>query len=291
MNCYYPKSILQQKEIKIIKEKVKSISKEKNIVNPIIKDDIFRILETVSKVLYYPIKDDIRAFYMKINKSKFNDNIIFINTSMTYEKQVFAAAYEFAHIMLISKNHKEDLNGQILLNYSDNKALDINTIEAISNRFAAEFLVRDDILEIELKNMGMEQLDSITLEGIVKLMDLFLFPYKAMIKRLYEIGKLSRKKYEELTLIKSSGNDSSVIEFEKRLGLCSRNNEITKVKKFSNFIDLAINSYDNTISTYDKLEYLLKLFDLKPSSFNIKKKYPQYLTREELEMRKLLYEE
>ncbi|MDP4177326.1 MAG: ImmA/IrrE family metallo-endopeptidase [Bacillota bacterium] len=306
MNCIYDKNDTNENFKSFIKIKIDDLYTKKKINIPIIKDEIFNILETVSKVLYYPIKDDISAFHLKTNKSGFEHNIVFINTNLPYEKQVFAAAYEFAYIIILSENNRlscmkntdTKFTNDKTLNKALDKALDTNSkildahdLELICTQFAGEFLVRDDILEEELIKMGISKADKISLENIVRLMNLFILPYKIILKRLYEENKISKQKYSELSLIKSCGNDSPIFQIQKRLGLCSKNNEISKIKSFSNFIDLAIKSYSASLKDYEDLEYSLKLFDLKPSNFNIKKTESQCLTINELEIQHLLFEE
>jgi len=262
--------------------------KEKNIINLIIKDDIFRLLENECKVLYYPIEDDVCAFYMRIETESGLEKFVFINTSMPYEKQIFAAAHELSHIWGISEDRQEVLYDSSMDGYIDTQKQYANTCkektELIANRFAAELLVVENILENELKRDKIKHSDDINIDIIIRLMDLFLVPYKTIIKRLYEIGKLSSNKYDELLEIPAHLEDSPIIQHQKRLGLCHRNNTVTKEKKFSNFLDIATKLYDKEVRTFTKLEYLLKIFDIKPQELGVSKRVMNYITDEELEV-------
>ncbi|APM39169.1 ImmA/IrrE family metallo-endopeptidase [Clostridium kluyveri] len=280
MNSNYLKKILLENDIKSIKSKINILIEENHIINPIIKDDMFKLLESVGKVLYYPIKDNVCAFYIKIDNNHFKENIIFINTFMPYEIQIFAAAHEFAHIIGIAGDHEELLVEDKIFNYVFDSVENIDKNELLANYFASELLVKDIILESQLLKMKINKLDSITIEDIIRLMDIFLFPYKPMVLKLYCISKISYEKYKELININCN---NSIFQLQNRLGLCSRNNELTRIKSFSNFIDLAINSYEMTVRTYDKLKYVLKLFDLTPEKLGVKKKLPKHLSKEGLE--------
>ncbi|MFL0195209.1 ImmA/IrrE family metallo-endopeptidase [Clostridium sp. WILCCON 0269] len=280
MNSDYLKKALLENDIKSIKSKINILEKENHVINPIIKDDMFKLLESVGKVLYYPIKDNVCAFYINIDNNHFKENIIFINTCMPYEKQIFAAAHEFAHIIGIAGDQEELLAEDKIFNYIFDSIEYTNKNEVLANYFASELLVKDTILESQLLKMKVTKLDSITVEDIIRLMDIFLFPYKPMVLKLYCIGKISYEKYKELINISCN---NSIFQLQNRLGLCSRNNEMTRIKSFSNFIDLAINSYEMTVRTYDKLKYVLKLFDLTPEKLGVKKKSPKYLSEDELE--------
>lgn len=272
MNLSYQKNSIQKSDINKFRSKINYILNEKNIFNKIIKDDIFLLLESVSKVLYYPIKDSVSSFFMKIN----GYNLVFINTHMPYENQLFSAAHELSHIISISKNREEVLVWKDLYKYFNCTLDNLDRDELISNRFASELLVNNEILENMLIQMEMNDFDAVTPEIIVRLTDLFVFPYEAMVLKLYELNKISRKKYLEFISLSNSSSSNQIFQLEKRLGLCSRNNELTNTKKFSDFIDLAINSYKFTVRTYDKLAYNLSLFDLNPQNMNVKRKRPSY---------------
>lgn len=289
MNFYNQKNILHEDDISSIKNKISQIVEKRNIKELIIKDYIFTILESVCKVLYYPIEDKVYSFYMKIDDTISNERFVFINTNAPYEKQVFAAAHELAHILNVAKDREEVLTSDLF--YPTNINLDeIELDEIIADRFTSEFLVPNDILEEELKIMGMDKLDSITLEGIVKLMDKFLFPYKQFVIRLHDLQKLSNIKFEELLSFDTYRENNPIVKLQQSMGLCLKNNEVTKTKKFADFIDLTIESYNKTVRTYDKLEYLLKIFDLKPTNLNVKKKKPNYLSEKEFELQRIFEE-
>ncbi|MDD4096683.1 MAG: hypothetical protein PHP22_10650, partial [Oscillospiraceae bacterium] len=63
-----------------------------------------------------------------------------------------------------------------------------------------------------------------------------------------------------------------------------RNNEITKTKKFANFIDLAIQDYRKERITFSKMKQLMSIFGMTPEEMGISEEEdPQYFSSEELE--------
>lgn len=286
MNFNYPKGIIDTNTTQSVNDTISHIIKQKSIVNPIIKDDIFTILEAFCKVIYYPIEDSVSSFFIKFNENEFNDSVVFINTNTSYEKQVFAAAYELAYVTGVIKDNQNILSVNDLFSSQHYVSSDSNHSRLTAIYFASQLLVPDNILEKYLIDMKMKDTDCITVEGILKLMDLFLFPYEPMIMKLYINGNLSKTEYEHFLSLNSI-SDNSIFQFQKRFGLCSKNNNLIRTKKFSNFIDLAIKSYKITVRTYDKLECLLKLFDLTPELVGVKKKINQYTTEKELELQRV----
>lgn len=270
---------LDKLELDIIREKIKYLKSSYNLCE-VIRDDIFRILEDICTVLYYPVKDNIHAFSRLPDKFPNGKIVVFVNTNLTYEKQIFTAAYELAHVLIIKDRPEKFINKKTKGTLTKH---DEESLHYAANVFASELLVDTDVLKKRLDLMGINKIDTLTHDHIVKLMDFFIFPYKSMLKRLYMIDFLSKEKFEELMLINPYTSNNPIFQLQNRLGLCSKNNIVTKLKKFSNFIDITIKAYEKKIISYDKLEHIFRLFDLKPSNFNIKLKPLSYLTREELE--------
>lgn len=285
MNLFNQKNILPDNHIQAIKNDIKKLKEDININDPIPKDYILTLLSNVSKVLYYPIEDNVCSFYVKKNINSQTVNFVFINTNIPYEKQIYAAAHELAHILDVAKCTQDILTYDSFYFEPTDSKIELN--DKIAERFASEFLVSDDILEMELKKIGMNELDSITLEGIIILMDKFIFPYKKLVIKLYTLHKLSNIKFKNLFFL----DNQELLKTQHALNLCQENNKVTKDKKFADFMNLTIQSYYKTIRTYDKLEYLLKLFDLDPERLNVKKKHTNYLSEKEFELQRIFEEE
>lgn len=254
---------LSESEVKDVINKANELAGRYKKTNRIIKEEIFKIIEMNSKTLYYPTKDDdICGAVYKSKKYK----ISYINTYIPLEKQVFAAAHELYHILYSEVDNNELISSNILdEKLPTNK---INKEDLKANRFAAEILVPKEVLinEIDLRNIKENSID---IRDLIELMDIFLVPYKTIIRRLYEIEYITKEKYINLLNQEDRSEESGIMLWQKRLGLCKRNNERTNEIKLDKLIDNALKLYDKKQITYEKLKFLLKLANLKPSEFNI----------------------
>ena len=254
---------LGKEEIEAVQRIVNSKLGEYKKNNQIIKEDIFKILEMNCKVIYYPIEDnEICGFVYSFNNYKF----VFINSYIPYEKQIFTAAHELYHIWYSDTKTGELLKSVVLeetINFKDIKTEDFK-----ANRFGAEFLVPKDVLLNELQIRKISK-NSVELREIVELMDIFLVPYKTLVRRLYEIEYLTMDKCLELLKEEDRKEDAGVILWQKRLKLCKRNNERTKEIKFDDMVDMALRLYEKRQITYDKLKYILSLSNCTPEEFGI----------------------
>ena len=274
---------LEKGEIEDVQRIVNSKLGEYKKTNQIIKEDIFKILEMNCKVIYYPIEDDeICGFVYSFKNRKF----VYINSYIPYEKQIFTAAHELYHIWYSDIKTGELLKSVVLeetINFRDIKKEDLR-----ANRFGAEFLVPKDVLLNELQIRKMNK-NIIGLREIVELMDIFLVPYKTLVRRLYEIEYLTEDKCIELLKEEDRKEDAGVILWQKRLKLCKRNNERTKEIKLDDMIDMALRLYEKRQITYDKLKYILSLSKCTPEEFNIREE--QIKLPSEKDILKILEEE
>lgn len=285
--------LLTDKDIQKIREDIVRLREDKNIVNRDIQDDVFTLIENECKVFYYPINDlQLWAFYHKDEpKEGRSRKFVFINTNLPYEKQIFAAAHELAHIWSVSADVSETLvtssdeDSPISMNEADSAIPSKD--ELIANRFAAELLIDENTVHdlyhryVEGKTKYPKEVQLIFL--VLCLMDYYLVPYKMTVLRLEELGLITPQEEESLLSVPREG-ENSISQLQKRLGLCERNNEITKTKKFADFIDLAIQDYQSELITFAKLRQLLSIFDLTPENMGImEEKNQEFFTSEELD--------
>ncbi|MCI1693312.1 ImmA/IrrE family metallo-endopeptidase [Aneurinibacillus aneurinilyticus] len=278
----YSLPFFEEDEITDIKKNVAYFLKQTDYADKIIKDDIFKLLEKECKVLYYPIEDDeICAFYRKVNETKF----VFINTAIPFEKQVFAAAHELAHVWDIAGDASEVLQSIAVQNYTEGQQQNgilQNKIEDKANRFAAEFLVEEKLLRKELSERDVQK-GAVKLHTCIELMDVFLVPYKTIVMRLYEIGYIGDVECKEFLDIPARGESSPVVRLQNRLELCAKNNEISRKIRLANFVDVSLRAYENKLRTYEKLEQLLGFVGKTPEQFGIEQEKEELLSEEELE--------
>lgn len=284
---------LTKQDIQKIRDDIKRLRIEKNIVNQDIQDDVFTLIEKECKVFYYPISDlQLWAFYHKDEPEDGRSRkFVFINTSLPYEKQIFAAAHELAHIWNVSADESETLvtsadeDSPIRLDEAD--SVTPSKDEDIANRFAAELLMAEKTVRdlyhrcVEGNTKYPKDVQLIIL--VLCLMDYYLVPYKMTVLRLEELGLITSEEEEALLAVPREG-ENSISQMQTRLGLCERNNEITKTKKFADFIDLAIQDYQRQLITFAKMRQLLSIFNLTPESLGItEEKKQEFLTPEELD--------
>lgn len=243
---------LTKKDIDLIRSQARDKLLAYRKINDVIGTQIFSILENESRVLYYPLEDNNVWGFSEVIKGK---PFVCINTSISYEKQVFAAAHELYHLWY-------GTSGNIMLSEKiDELSLDKRT-EDFANRFAAEFLVDEQLLLQEMRTYAVDK-DNIEMKDVVRLANIFIVPYRTMIKRLYEIGVIKEKKYSNFKMF----SDELVDVWKYRLGLTVpiRRERIG----LSNLVDLAIDSYERKLITYEKLEYLLECAGLSPKDIGV----------------------
>lgn len=235
---------LDVRTIDDIRSKARSKLIEYCKLNDVIGAQIFSILEINNKVLYYPLEDDdVWGFSEKIKGISF----VCINTSIAYDKQVFAATHELYHLwfnnnaeLILSKDLEEKENSQDKISINERKA----------NRFAAEFLVAEELLLQEIKTYSIDKY-KIEVKDVIKLSNLFVVPYKMMVKRLLEIKVIKNDAY--LKLISLTDTQTEIWRNRLGLSLPVRENKIG----LDNLIDKGMELYEKKLISIDKLEYLL----------------------------------
>ena len=150
--------------------------------NNIIQDDIFNVLEnyvarhdTPFDMLRYPIDDADLCACTFIRKGRM---FVMINSALPISKQIFAAAHELYHIYCYFEEHDSALlqSGSILASIllAPKERLDEQT----------------DVYNLSYKD--------ISVQTILKIMDIFAIPYKAAVLRLLEEDKIDVKTAKNL---------------------------------------------------------------------------------------------
>lgn len=197
---------------------VNECKEENDIVNIVIRDDVFKILESHCSVIYYPLLDeDINGFHITRTVLGESRHFVFINTWNTLERQVFTAAHELGHIW--NAYSKIKLKFPKIDEYVNEIVEDISVEppeEFVSNKFAAQLLlpkdqfllaVNDTLQELDYNGKTISKVNMLRL--IANLMDTFLVDYKAVTKRLLEVERLKPEVYN---IIKNYEDDSDFKE-------------------------------------------------------------------------------
>lgn len=235
---------------------------ELNKSGRIIGEEIFKILEQAAMLIQYPIADDeLCGFVCK----KDNRIFAFVNSAIPLEKQIFAAAHELYHIWY---DDEALVSGEMVKN-DTLEAVDRNGNESKANRFAAMFLVQQQLIRDELDNWSVTTADQIDLSHIVKLMDLFGVPYKTIVRRLLEIGFIGREQCEKLLAIPDREETTGVRLMQKRLQIGERWQQRTGVIRFDNLVNYALLAYEKKSIAFERLSYLLAMARKTPQEFGI----------------------
>lgn len=189
--------------------KVKEQAREKlgmcRKTNEIIGSQIFSILGIYARVIYFPLGQEAPWGFTRIsglrNDAALSKPFVAINTSIPLDCQVFAAAHELYHIWYETN---PDILPSDLLDEAD-KAIN----EKKANRFAAEFLMDEMMLRQE---MDIYRIKKISISSVLQLANLFVIPYRAMAKRLHEVGAINQGKLREFL----SESDVSIQQYRKR---------------------------------------------------------------------------
>lgn len=165
--------------------------------NNIIQDDIFSIMiNYVNKnnrhleLLRLPIKDDDFCAFTCVRKGFL---FTVINSHLPLCKQIFAAGHELYHIW----RYISDDDDSLPLSGSYLTAIDIDetteTQEDIeANAFAGLLLAPSNSINEQIRIYGIDT-KNIDIKAIIRLMDIYAIPFKAMVLRLFEEKLIDEK--------------------------------------------------------------------------------------------------
>ena len=227
--------------------------------NDIIGTQIFSILSLYARVIYYPLGKDAPWGFTRISGSQddalLEKPFVAINSSIPVDCQVFAAAHELYHIWY---EQNPDVLPADLLNGQEQELS-----EKRANRFAAEFLVDEQLLKQEI---DIYKIKRYTIKNTLQLAFLFSVPYRTMVKRLLETGIITGPEAAKLLL----ETEDSVEQYKKRYSIPSIS--VDERIAMDNLVELAVNAYEKGLISFEKLEYLLEMSKLSPKDLGIEKK-------------------
>ncbi|MBU8906539.1 ImmA/IrrE family metallo-endopeptidase [Desertibacillus haloalkaliphilus] len=235
-----------------------------------IANDIFTIIENLNiKLLEYPIESEGEkpAFSAALMYSEEGgEELVFIglNTADHFDKQVFALAHELYHFYTKTGSHLSRLEDE-----------ENNLVEAKANRFAAEFLLPESVLEsivlTEFKKSSLQEVQTKTLlRFIARLQCTWWLPYRSLVKRLKEIEAISDSQYTQLYAV----NERNLEGEYGRLGQAINREIFLKLNAITSNIGLSpkdieviIRNFEDNIIDEDKFSDTLHLFHKTPDEF------------------------
>ena len=261
----------------IIEEVVDECRYENGIVNLIIRDDVFKILERNCIVVYYPLKEeDINGFHVERHINGERKHFVYLNTWNTTERQIFTAAHELGHIWGVygkvkEKNPKID---EYITSVSG-----ISPEEYIVGKFAAQLLMPESLFVKEMNafltslNYNGKSISAINLLRLIaSLMNVFFVGYKATTLRLLEIGKLSPPVYDYIMRYEHTGLFKQILKEGdyKRLNQRLENRNIVNASNasISNIFELINNAERSDCALYNTVEFFKNEFDISSPNLN-----------------------
>ena len=226
--------------------------------NEIIGTQVFSVLGRYARAIYYPLGKEAPWGFTRIsgsrNDAELEKPFVAINTSIPITCQVFAAAHELYHIWY---EQDPDVLPKDLLEESEKEVS-----EKKANRFAAEFLVDELLLRRELDECRVK---TVTIKEILQMAEVFTVPYRAMVKRLYEIGFIRPDDKNRFLTESDEVIDQYRRKYAFQLGAADERIAV------DNLAELSANAYEAGLITFEKLEYLLEMCGLKPEDLGIRK--------------------
>lgn len=245
---------MEQIIVSALQKLVKELRNENGIINEIIRDDVFSILQSKCTVLYYPLPDeDCDAFHIEKPVNGKKEQFVFINTHNTRERQAFSAAHELGHIWNVDKYLHERL-----------KEIKFDT-EDVINRFAAELLMPEELFQnaldeylnyIQYEGPGIKVFDLVKI--IVYLMNYFFVPYKSVVFRFNELKRLDASLNNKILIYKDSELVTDIIKAEQYTRLGIRN----EIKSLDNLQEYIYEVEKGELINKTKIENIKSAFDI-----------------------------
>jgi len=259
----YFKNKLNDEELRQINKEVALFNQDYSLNAPgCLKDEIFELLEKVGTLIFYPIKEEsLWGIYICKNEKHY----FVLNSSIELEKQVFAAAHELAHSLDIAKVRFEFITSDLMTEYTSHENFGdvLARADIIANRFAAEILVGSKKLIEKFEEIpGYYPLEV----KAVLLSDVFLVPYKTIVKRFIEINIV--KEHSEIKRLLTI-DEQEVKLIADRYECCRRNSIKTSEIRLGGYSNKALTLFENELSTFQELEDKLKLVDKTPADYGI----------------------
>lgn len=216
-NSFSPLTGVEQVFSDFIKIKFEDSELKLEFPNPLLREDVFDLLDKFCIVLYFPLEGEKsnNGFHVKdmpLANGKTKD-IVFINTAQTIEKQVFTAAHELGHLWKVDDTLLAELQ---LEDTPSNR-------ETIANHFAASLLMPEEHFRPALSERmklacGKDNRISVIdlLRIIVSLMNLFCVPMKAVVFRMAELDILPTESAQLLLEMKNT--ESTIVDIASEYG-------------------------------------------------------------------------
>ncbi|WP_333511192.1 ImmA/IrrE family metallo-endopeptidase [Thermoanaerobacterium saccharolyticum] len=225
--------------------------------------DIFDVLAEAAFLIRKPMETNEISGFSTYFEEQF---IVFLNSNFTLGHERFTGAHELYHIIYNPNILKKE---KVILDKEKYKEE-----EEAADIFASEFLMPEDyIKEIFYKIINVDK-NSVLPRHIIRMHNYFKVSYKAMLKRLIQLGLCSPDKYEELVKICSIENTEKLQSLTKREGYSTDLIIPSKVTYISKeYIEFVKNNYERGNISYENMKSSFEFIGLTPDDFGYE--YPQ----------------
>ena len=279
MNCYLMPLLLKSKytEVsnmnvikKMIQDKANLLRKQYNLGNDCGRS-IFDIIEKLelegnNPLLFrLPFKNNELAGFVGYKHNRF---AVYTNTNRTLGYEIFTAAHEIYHIIENGLTLKEQVVIQESI-WKDESKKPENS-EILADIFAAELLMSEKDIIKEYNRLLNKYGLSIPDESIiVMLQNIYFVEYKAVTKRLREIGVDNYNEETEDSLNQILLQKNGLSQLTKRLGYSNDLNEPSKTKVYLPKVVLTMveENYKGSSTSYDDLAVLFCYAGVIPEDF------------------------
>lgn len=221
--------------------------------------DLLEITERINiKLIRTPFNNLNLAGFIGYKHGTF---VIVTNTNHILGSERFTIAHEIYHLL---ENRVFIKENSVIEEMIDN---DINNVkEFMANAFAAELLMpKEDICASidEMTKNGTKPIDEVM---VVRLQQKYGVDYKAITKRLYEIGIINEQEQEKLNQFIGSAGELEKIT--KNLGYTNELNVPSKdTYLFQKDLEILKENYDNGYTSYDDLVRIFSYLGCEPEKF------------------------
>jgi Zn-dependent peptidase ImmA (M78 family) len=258
---------LDKKTLYEINELVKTKRHHYDFGTGPIGDSVFKLIREMEiGLLFLPAShignedNPLSALYFSSNEDDGKLKFIGLNTNEFFDKQIFAVAHELYH-------HWEDSSGLVVCrNIGESDHLR----ERKANRFAAELLLPTEVLEKEIKEINDYDIEITSwkyptvLRFIAQLHCDFKLPYKAIVRRLYEVSSINISLFETLLQEDVRNEKSKYYKIASNIdydvfSLLNRKTQHSGAD--SNYINIIIENFEDETITLAELSKDLSMFN------------------------------
>lgn len=225
--------------------------------------DIFDILSEVAFLLRKPLEIEGLSGFCTFFEGRL---IVYLNSNFTLGHERFTGAHELYHLLYNSETiKKEKLLFEEAPSPEEDEKADI---------FAAEFLMPEDYVKEKFhKVVNVDQKD-VQPRHVIRMHNLFKVSYKAMLKRLIQLGLCSRDRYGELVLLCSIDKKDELQSLTRKEGYDIDLIIPSKVSSVpQEYIEFIKSNYENRYISYKNMANCFNFIGLDPARFGYE--YPE----------------